>query len=264
MGVEAQQLFDLTSTPASPEVSLIVPAYNEANSTARADAFRGMLDSSLTMLSSEFGSRHELLVVDDGSTDDTAAIACEFGLRAIAHHDGKNHGKGAAVRLGMSLSSGEYRVFADADGAYGADTIAQLVYSLGSSADIAVATRSHAGHDSLLRRVGHSVLERVCDYYAPTDTTDTQAGAKAFSAEAARTIWPHVRSDRFAADREAMHLARRLGYRVAEVQADVTVVAGSHVRIVRDTIQILRDTRQISQRAKHAAPERVKSVALTK
>lgn len=250
-----------TFAPVTPEVSLVVPAYNEANTPVRADAFRRMLEASLSMLGREFPSRHELLVVDDGSSDATPTIAAEFGLTAIAHIDGQNHGKGAAVRVGLLRAQGDYRAFADADGAYSSDTILELLSTISNGeADIAVASRSATGHESLLRRAGHTVLEKICQHYAPTDSLDTQAGAKAFTAGAAENIWPLVRAERYAADREAMYLANQLGYRVVDVTAEVTVVPGSHVRVVRDTIQIIKDTRAI--RRQHQKSDHIEQLTV--
>lgn len=237
------------SSPVIPEVSLIVPAYNEAADPVRAEAFRRMLDGSLTMLGEEFGAHHEVIVIDDGSADGTADIADEFDVGVVTHLDQQNHGKGASVRLGMELATGERRVFADADGAYSPVTILQLLEEVDGAADIAVATRARSGHESVLRRAGHQALEQICQYYAPTDSVDTQAGAKAFTAEAAKAIWPNVHSGRYAADREAMHIARQMGYKVSNVPAEVTIVPGSHVRVVRDTLQIIRDTRRIRHRS---------------
>lgn len=251
MGVDTLRPAIPTPTPVNPEVSLIVPAYNEANNSVRADAFRGMLEGNVAMLDQEFGADHEVLVVDDGSTDGTAAIAQEFGIQVISHPDAQNHGKGASIRLGMNQATGAYRAFADADGAYSPDTVRRLIDAVSGAADIAVAQREQAGHASLVRRAGHYALEQICQYYAPTDSADTQAGAKVFTAEAAKAIWPMVQADRFAADREAMHIAKRFGFRVADVPAAVRVVPGSHVRPVRDTAQIIRDTRQIARRSRH-------------
>jgi glycosyltransferase involved in cell wall biosynthesis len=226
----------------TPEVSLIVPVYNEAG-PGRADAFRAMLDASLTLLDTELPGRHQVLVIDDGSTDSSRAIAQEFGINPLSHPDRQNHGKGATVRLGMLAAQGARRVFADADGSYTPHTILRLADTIGGAADIAVAYRaSDRGHASSVRSAGHTLLERVCDVIAPTDSIDTQAGAKAFTAEAAEVIWSQVRASGYGADREAMHLARRMGYRVANVPAEVTVVTGSHVRPLRDGALLIADT----------------------
>ncbi|MCA9331055.1 glycosyltransferase [Candidatus Saccharibacteria bacterium] len=247
MGVDTLRLANPTpASVARPEVSLIVPAYNEAGS-ARADAFRSMLDGSLATLEREVPGAYELLVVDDGSTDRTAAIAHEFGVAVHTHPDRSNRGKGASVRLGMLEAKGAYRVFADADGSYGPDAVMGLADKIGGAADVAVAFREQGGHASSLRGFGHVALERICDVIAPSDAVDTQAGAKAFTAEAAEAIWPLVKADRYAADRQAMHLVHRLGYRVANVPTDIKVVPGSHVHMVRDTARILVDATRLSR-----------------
>lgn len=247
MGVDTLRHADPVPTSViCPEVSLIVPAYNEASST-RADAFREMLHGNLTMLEREVPGAYELLVIDDGSTDETVAIADEFGAVVYAHPDGLNHGKGASVRLGILEAKGARRAFADADGSYAPEAIMGLVDRISGTADIAVAYRGQGGHASSLRGFGHVALERICDVIAPTKAVDTQAGAKAFTAEAAEAIWPLVRANRYAADRQALHLAHRFGYRVANVAAEVSVRPGSHVRMVRDSARMLADTAQLSR-----------------
>lgn len=251
MGVDTlRPAFPAPTSVRTTDVTLIVPVYNEAS---RSDHVKRMLDGNLNQLEAEFPGAYELILFDDGSTDGTADIASQFGVQVMSHPDGQNHGKGASVRAAMLAARGKVRAFADADGSYSPDAIMQLIDEVGSErADIAVASRADAGHASLLRRAGHSALEAICQHYAPTDTTDTQAGAKAFSAKAAKVIWPRVVADRFAADREAMYLARLLGYRVSSIPTEVIPVDGSHVRVIRDSIQIIRDARQIPRTHQHA------------
>jgi glycosyltransferase involved in cell wall biosynthesis len=201
-----------------------------------------MLEGNLTLLEAEFGSQYELLVVDDGSTDASQELAREFDVQVLSHPDAQNHGKGATVRLGMLAAKGSYRVFADADGSYDPETVLRLIDTVGGAIDIAVAHRADTGHATTLRSVGHTMLERVCNGIAPTDSIDTQAGAKAFTASAADTIWPMVKATGFGADREAMYVARRMGYRVANVPAEVTAMPDSHVRPVRDGTRLIVDT----------------------
>ena len=229
MGVDTlRPAFPAPTSVRTTEVTLIVPVYNEAD---RSDHVKRMLDGSLDQLANKFPGAYELIMFDDGSTDGTAELAQLFGIEVMSHPDGQNHGKGASIRAAMQAARGEVRAFADADGSYSPDAIMQLIDEVGSErADIAVAARANAGHASALRRVGHSALEAICQHYAPTDTADTQAGAKAFSADAAQDIWPRVVADRFAADREAMYLAAQLGYRVSSIPTEVTPVDGSHTR----------------------------------
>lgn len=253
MGVDTlRPAFPAPTSVETTDVTLIVPVYNEAD---RSDYVQRMLDGNLTQLEAKFPGAYELILFDDGSIDGTADIAGDFNARVMSHPDGQNHGKGASIRAAMQAARGEVRAFADADGSYSPDAIMKLIDEVREErADIAVAARAEAGHASLLRRAGHSALEAICQYYAPTDTADTQAGAKAFSAKAAEDIWPRVVADRFAADREAMHLARLLGYRVSSIPTEVIPVDGSHVRPIRDSLQIIRDARQIPRIHRLASP----------
>jgi glycosyltransferase involved in cell wall biosynthesis len=222
-----------TESLIQPKVSLILPAYNEAQEV-RGNHFREFLNNTRETFSNS-GIPHEIVVVDDGSTDETADTARSFGIEVISHPDNRNHGKGAAVKLGLLSTKGALRAFADADGSYSPQTVLQLFEALDNGADIAIANRD--SHATLGRRIVHFGLEKVCDFLAPTDVADTQAGAKAFTAESVEAIWPYVTTGGYAADRHALHLVyllKRLGkeLNIAEIEAEINPVPDSHVGVI--------------------------------
>lgn len=182
--------------------------------------------------------------VDSGAT---TRIATEHGARVIEYPDGQNRGKGYATKTGMLETTGKARIVTDADMSYSPDFIGTITGRvLGGEADIAVAMRAaeDAAHEGLVRRVGHWGIQKLCEnrLMAKTDLTDPQAGAKAFSAAAAEAIWPHVTIDRFAADRQAIMIARYLGMTITEDAATIVPHGDSRVSVVKETKNLLRDS----------------------
>lgn len=187
-----------------PEFSIVVPAYNEGidpnnpDSLIRYDAFCKNLDG-LLLAADKISSNNEVLVINDGSTDNTATIAKRLGADVYAQTDGLNLGKGAALKLGLSIASGDVRAFADADGAVSPDSVMELVTTVQEQdVDIAVVRRSGDGHGSQLRKMGHILMEKSCDFLAATGVKDTQAGAKAFTAETIDLVLDHVNTEGYA------------------------------------------------------------------
>lgn len=237
---------NVTGNLVGPELSVVFPAYNE-NTGVRGGHFRDNLYRTQETLA-RVGASHEIIVVDDGSTDSTADVARSFGVEVVGYPD--NRGKGAATRLGLLSAKGSLRAFADADGSYSPETILGLFEALRQGADIATVNRD--SHASIGRRAVHFGLEKLCDLFAPTDVVDTQAGAKAFTAQATEGVWRSVDIDSYAADRQALYIAHVLGLKITEVEAEVTPVGNSHVRF-RDAIRLVLDSSKIGKATKAPA-----------
>jgi dolichyl-phosphate beta-glucosyltransferase len=236
--------------------SVIIPAYREGNDE-RDQHFKAFLDN-IQEVSDKFNPsrNHQILVVDDGSqdkdpADKTISIARAAGLEVYEHDDRKNHGKGAALRLGFDRARGSVRAFADADGAFSAETVIKLIQIVQEGrGEIAVVKRNESSHESFMRRVGHVTMERLCDHFAETPVSDTQAGAKAFSARAAEKIWPSVTTNRYAVDRHALRLAQLYGFDIVELEAIANPVPGSHVHALRDGYRMAVDSFRIGRACK--------------
>ncbi len=132
----------------------------------------------------------ELLVVDDGSTDGTTAIADQIAAadpRVRVVRTTRNHGKGYAVRTGIQAAQGELVVFTDADGSYGPDQLERVVAAL-ERAPVAIGARlgSQAGAGSPLRRLASRVFNRVMRLLLGLPFHDTQCGLKGFRRERGR------------------------------------------------------------------------------
>lgn len=172
-----------------------------------------------------------VLVVDDGSTDDTAAIVRARPEAAEAGPGGTptlsllhvpHGGKGAAVRAGMLAAETDLAIFADADMATPPDQIPLLVEALRDS-DVALGSRIQPdgsdmrGSQPLYRRIVGRMFHAFVSLWVVGDIQDTQCGFKGFRREAAQALFGDQRITSVVFDVELIHLARRRGYRIAVV-----------------------------------------------
>lgn len=188
------------------------------------------------------GDAWEVIVVDDGSADDTSGVvrkaAAVHPEVRLVHH-GRNSGKGYAVQAGMRVATGEQRLFADADGATPIAELKRLEAALAGGADVAIGSRalSHPGvvvrarpHRKLAGRVFNVLSTRL----GLAGLEDTQCGFKAFTAAAAEDLFPRMVTKGFGFDVELLLRARARGWRVSEVAVNWTDQRGSKVRVLTD------------------------------
>jgi hypothetical protein len=191
--------------------------------------------------------RTEMLVIDDGSTDGTAATARSL-LTHLPHHTvislPTNQGKGAAVRTGVARARGELTAYMDADMAIDPRAIPALVNGL-RTADLVIGSRTLA--DSMVESTYavRSVMGQLFNRLVTTGTglglRDTQCGFKAFRTPAARLLFHLVPINRFAFDVELLARAQQLGLSIAEVPVQWRHVAGSTVHPLHDSVTMLSD-----------------------
>jgi glycosyltransferase involved in cell wall biosynthesis len=174
--------------PASnPAVSVIIPAYNEEG------AVRAQVESIRETLAAA-GIRHEIIVVDDGSEDRTAAEALGAGARVLQHP--QNRGYGAAIKSGIRAARFDRIVISDADGTYPTHEIPALVAEL-ESADMAVGARTGSEvHIPLIRRPAKWILGKLANHVAGMSIPDLNSGLRAFRRECLQQYFP-VLSNRF-------------------------------------------------------------------
>lgn len=229
-------------------LSLVIPAFNEEK----------RIRSTLVDLIDWVGNRNdvELIVVDDGSTDDTVAVVNEVftGARNTSVVSlPENGGKGRAVRTGMLAARGRLRMFLDADGSTPVHEIDHLLHSLEAVGGHGIAFGSiAAGIDRSGRQVWvRSLSGRIGNWLTRLlvlpKVRDTQRGCKVMSDCVAEAVFPHCVVDGWGFDVELLALARRMGFPLAEVPIEWAHVDGGHIR-ASSYLSTLRDLVAIRRR----------------
>lgn len=230
----------------APELSIIIPAYNEEQRLPRA----------LERVSEYLRRSHpssEIIVVDDASTDHTADVvrAAQKNmpeLRLVSHHD-RNHGKGWTVRSGMLEARGALTLFTDADLSAPIEEAEKLLAAL-DSADIAIGSRALDRrliqvHESRAREFAGILFNRLVRLLVGLPYEDTQCGFKAFHTAETRILFEQQRIKDFGFDPEILFLARRRGLRVVEVPVIWSHDPRTKVNMFRDSVGMFADLFEI-------------------
>jgi dolichyl-phosphate beta-glucosyltransferase len=222
--------------------SIIIPAYNEQLRIAEG------LDKVFAYISAQDWDA-EVIVVNDGSSDETEAIVRRYikkhsKLRLLDNPG--NKGKGYAVRHGMLEGSGDVLLLTDADLSAPISEASKLFQAIASGADVAIGSRwldstSQTKRQSPIRQLGGRIFNVLNRLFLGLQLKDTQCGFKAFTREAARSIFPVTRIDRWGWDPEVLYLAGQLGFKIAEVPVEWAHDERSKISPVRDGIGIVRD-----------------------
>jgi dolichyl-phosphate beta-glucosyltransferase len=241
------------ATVSPDSLSIVVPAFNEA---LRIDSLLAALEQRADAASARAGLRlNEVLLVDDGSTDATAArIEAFTGLRGRLRliQLPRNEGKGAAVRTGMLAARGEVALMSDADLSTPLEDLPLLAAALAAGADVAIGSRALPDsrvlvHQPPYRELMGKAFNVALRLLTGLPYRDTQCGFKLFRLRTARALFELQRVRGFAFDAELCVLARELGLRVAEIpvrwrnnrQTRVTLF-GSSLRMALDLVSIAR------------------------
>ncbi|HTW31785.1 MAG TPA: dolichyl-phosphate beta-glucosyltransferase [Candidatus Sulfotelmatobacter sp.] len=205
-------------TVLEPKYSVIIPAYNES---ARIGA---TLEKVLAYVRAQRWDA-EVIVVNDGSRDDTAKIVAAFAEKDPALHlleNPGNRGKGYSVRNGMLHARGQILLFSDADLSSPIEEAPKLFEAIDRGADVAIGSRwlraeTQTQRQPLHRQVMGRVFNLLLRMTLGLQFRDTQCGFKAFKRQAALAIFPLQKIERWGFDPEILFLARKLGYTVQEV-----------------------------------------------
>jgi dolichyl-phosphate beta-glucosyltransferase len=233
-------------------LSVIIPAYNEELRLPRT------LNHAIEYLKPQPYSS-EILVVNDGSVDGTEKVVREqnpasISVKLIAHDDGANHGKGAAVKKGMMEARGAYRLFMDADNSTTLDQIDRFWPFFVQDYDVVIGSRAlkdsvigvrQARYKEIAGRCGNRFIRTL----AVPGIGDTQAGFKMFTAKAAGIIFPRQTIDRWGYDIELLVIARTHGFRVREVPITWINALGSKVTM-KSYFQVLSDVLKVRRNLK--------------
>lgn len=198
--------------------SLIIPAYNES---ARISA---TLEKVLAYVRRQ-GWTAEVLVVNDGSRDDTAELVRRF---AVSHPSVRlienpgNRGKGYSVRNGVLHASGDVVLFSDADLSSPIEEAPKLLAALNDGADVAIGsrwleTKLQTERQPVLRQIAGRMYNLLLRMVLGLNYRDTQCGFKAFTRQAAQAVFPLQRIERWGFDPEVLFLARKKGLKTAEI-----------------------------------------------
>jgi len=223
------------------KISFIIPAYNEA----------ARIGATLRDVVEYFSAQDyawEIIVVDDGSTDETAAVAAGEGIRVI--HLERNEGKGAAVRRGMLESQGDVRIFSDADGSTPVREVAPLLTLIESGADVVIGSRALAQsdvqvHQAWPREQMGKIFNVILKCFALTPYKDTQCGFKGFTAQAAETVFSRQQIAHFSFDVELLYIARLDGLKIEEMPVTWRNAPQSTLHPITDSAKMVLDLLRI-------------------
>lgn len=223
-----------------PLLSIIIPALNEANrlptSLSKIDAFL-----------SQQPFTAEVIVVENGSTDDTVAVVQNFAnahpyVRLIA---GEPRGKGRAVRRGMLEARGEYRFLCDADLSMPIEEVLNFLPPRLQNYDVAIGSReAHGAHrynEPFYRHWMGRINTYLVKLIAVRGFEDTQCGFKSFHYKAAEDIFSVSVINGIGLDVEILYIAKRRQYRIVEVPINWYYNAESRMRLVQDSLAIIRE-----------------------
>lgn len=225
--------------PVQSSLAIIIPVYNAA-------PFIGQTLNKLVKIS-EQDSEIEIILVDDGSTDDTLKIikAQGRGVRLIALPE--NHGKGFAVKTGMLATNARVRLFTDADLPFGTEILNRFFYEIEfRHYDIVVGIRNDAASKyeqslTLLRRWCSRFFRLFTDHWLVTAVDDTQCGLKAFSGNIANILFAKQKVRRFAFDIEILYLAFKLRLDVKRIPVRFQGESSSTLNLMTTPWSMLKD-----------------------
>jgi len=209
------------------KLSVVIPAYNEEK---RISPTISEIEKYLSGVDYDW----ELLVVNDGSSDNTAKIVndfCKMNSRIKLIDNKKNKGKGGVVRQGMLEASGDWRLFMDADNSTPIKEIEKM-WAYVDNYEVIIGSRYIKGsliteRQSFLRRFISRAGNLLIRVLILPGVEDTQCGFKMFSASACKRIFPKQRFMRWSFDMEILAIAKRLGYKIKEVPVVWENAAGS-------------------------------------
>ncbi len=231
-----------TAPLSSPTYSIILPAYNESERI-------GATLEKISAHATEQGWNAEIIVVNDGSSDGTAAVVRGLAARCpgvqLIENPG-NRGKGYSVRNGMLHASGKILLFSDADLSSPIAEADKLFAAITAGADVAIGSRwlnaeLQTKRQPLYRQLFGRIFNLALRLGLGLQFKDTQCGFKAFNRRAAQTLFPWQQIERWGFDPELLYLARRFHLTVQEVPVEWAHREGTRLNPFRDGLHMLID-----------------------
>lgn len=232
-----------------PYLSVVIPAYNEANN----------LLSTLQEITAYLTGKHldyEIIVVDDGSVDETFKIVSEAAIilkSVIPLKNPANRGKGYAVKKGMLAAKGKLVLFMDADNSTRIDQLEKLIPVIDNGYDIAIASRRIPGAEvkrqPLHRHILGYIYILLSKLILGTTVKDYNCGFKLFKQDIVKKIFSRITRDDWSFDSELIFLAAKSNYKIKEIPVKWEDKRTSKVKPLRDGIKSFLSLIKIKQQA---------------
>lgn len=233
-----------TETQARPFLSIVIPAHNEEH------RLPGSLEKINTFLATQ-PYQAEIVIVENGSVDRTVEIVQELARMhsCIRLYQEQARGKGLAVRRGMLEAQGDYCFICDADLSMPIEQISRFLPPQLNDFDVAIGSReapgSHRYNEPYHRHLMGRVLNWIVKITAVRGFEDTQCGFKMLSHAAAHDLFSVQQMNGIGFDVETIFIAQKRGYRIREIPIDWYFDRDSRMRLVGDTLHILREIYEI-------------------
>jgi dolichyl-phosphate beta-glucosyltransferase len=232
----------------NPFFSIIIPAHNEQN------RLPSTLEQILHFLKQQ-SFTSEVIVVENGSTDNTYQIAQQFAKQhENLHVMQSDKGKGAAVQRGMLAAKGAYRFMCDADLSMPVEEILKFIPPNLKDFDTAIASREAQGavrhNEPSYRHLGGRGINFIIQALILPGLNDTQCGFKCFRAEVAEDVFRRQTLHGWSFDIELLYIARRHGYRIVEIPIDWYHFSDSKISALRDSVHMIEDIFRIRANAR--------------
>lgn len=241
----------------TPYLSLVIPAYNEALRIGIT------LQKTITYLSSQ-AYTWEIVVVDDGSSDNTAEIVKKISAPSnaiIVERVFPNRGKGHALKTGVLKTKGQVVGFMDADYKTDITCLPDALEQIKNGWDIVIGSRKIEGADigvkpKAYRRIGSILFNKYIHFLLPilSHYKDTQCGFKFFAHKAAHEIFSRQVIERFMFDAEVLYLAHQLGFKVCEIPVKWSSDHDTRTKIIESIVRNTIDLIHIRKVHRHVAP----------
>ncbi len=227
-----------------PFLSIVIPALNEerrlTDSLPKIDAFLKMQPYSA-----------ELIVVENGSTDDTVGVVQRFAQTHpyVKLHAGEPRGKGRAVRRGMLAACGDYRFICDADLSMPIDELVKFLPPQLDHFDVAIGSREAPGARRIGEPARRHIWGRVSNFIIKVlgvrGFEDTQCGFKMFTGAAAEDLFGVQRINGVGFDVELLFIAQKRGYVIREIPIDWYYTSESKMRLIEDSLRAINEIMEV-------------------
>jgi dolichyl-phosphate beta-glucosyltransferase len=234
------------------KLSVIIPAYNEAENLKK-----GVLDEVWDYLK-EVNFSWEVLIVDDGSSDETVTLVKQWikGRKGFSLIENKHGGKAITVITGILMAKGEIALFSDMDQAAPISEVEKFIPKFEDGFNVVIGSRTGRRGAPLMRKLSAYGFALIRSLLLGLPFKDTQCGFKAFDKVSREAIFPKIKSEwgvlhskggavNAGFDVEILYYAKKLGFKIAEMPVEWNYVGTERVQIVKDSLAAIYDMLRI-------------------